>query len=75
MSSNCSSFNTIICSIEFIEIKILLQNYSKKFTEIKRGNELHPQYIEQQYIADAVGEMVRGMRGDRFPLKTHYNKK
>jgi hypothetical protein len=75
MSSNCSSFNTTICSIKFIEIKILQQNYSKKFTEIKRGNGLRPQHIEQQYIAGAAGEMVRGMRGDRFSLKTHYIKK
>ena len=66
MSSNCSSFNTTICSIEFIEIKILLQNYPNKFREIKRGNGLRPQYIEQQYIAGAIGERDRGKAGDRY---------
>ena len=43
--------------------------------EIKKGNGVRPQHIEQQYIAGAAGEMVRGMRGDRFSLKTHYIKK
>lgn len=43
--------------------------------EIKRGNGLRPQYTVIQYIADALGEKGRGIRGDRFPLKTHYIKK
>ena len=58
-----------------MKLKFWLQNYPKKFTEIKMGNGLRPQHIEQQYIADAAGEMIRGMRGDRFPLKTHCIKK
>ncbi|MBO6253195.1 MAG: hypothetical protein J6O49_06025, partial [Bacteroidaceae bacterium] len=48
----------------FYELKIWLQNYSKKFTEIKRGNGLRPQHIEQQYIAGAAGEVVRGKIGE-----------
>lgn len=68
MSSNCSSFNTTIFSINLLKFKFWGQNYSKKFKETKRGNGLRPQHIERQYIADATGEMVRGIRGDRFPL-------
>jgi hypothetical protein len=56
-----------------LKLKFWLQNYPKKFTEIKRGNGLRPQHIEQQYIAGAAGEMVRGMRGDDYwcsPMET-----
>ena len=38
----------------------MLQNYPNKFREIKRGNEMRPQGIEHQYVADATGEFVRG---------------
>jgi hypothetical protein len=43
-----------------LKFKFWGQNYSKKFREIKRGNEMHPQGIEHQYVADAIGEFVRG---------------
>ena len=64
MSSNCSSFNTTIFSINLLKFNFWLQNYSKKFTEIKRGNGLRPQHIERQYIADEVGEKNWGKSGD-----------
>ena len=51
----------------------MLQNYPNKFREIKRGNGVRPQYIEQQYIAGAIGEVVRGMIGDDYwysPMET-----
>lgn len=37
--------------------------------EIKRGNGLRPQHIEQQYIAGTAGEVGRGIVGERFPLE------
>jgi len=49
-----------------MNFKFWLQNYSNKFREIKRGNGLRLQHIEQQYIAGAAGEVARGMIGDDY---------
>ena len=42
--------------------------------EIKRGNEMRPQYIERQYIAGKVGEDKRGMTGEWYGYSLAYGR-